>query len=53
MHQDVAFRLLIQHVNVVVCQVQWPDPVTSRINDHRGGSSYRAARDQRRHQAYA
>lgn len=53
MHQDVAFRLLIQYIDVVVGQVQWPDPVTSRINDHRGGSSCRAAHDQRRHQAYA
>ncbi len=50
MRQDVALRLLIQHIDVVVCQVQWPDPVTSRINDHRGGSSCRAARDPHRHQ---
>lgn len=37
MRQDVALRLLIQDVNIMVCHVDNPSPQTARINHHRGG----------------
>lgn len=51
MCQNVALRLLIQHVDIVVGQIDNPGPQTSGINHHRGGRSFRAARDQHRYQA--
>ncbi|EIV2267284.1 TPA: hypothetical protein MAF88_003207 [Klebsiella pneumoniae] len=35
--QNVALGLLIQHVNIVVGQVDNANPVAGRINDYRGG----------------
>ncbi len=35
--QDVALGLLIQHIDIVVCQVDNSYPVAGRINYHRGG----------------
>ena len=35
--QNVALGLLIQHVNIVVSQVNDPHPTAGRINDYRGG----------------
>lgn len=52
MRQDVAFRLLIQNVNVVVSKIDWLNPIARGINDYQGGSSCCAARDQHRRQAY-
>ena len=37
MRQNVALGLLIQHVDIVVGQVENPHPVAGRINDYRGG----------------
>lgn len=37
MRQDVALRLLIQHVDIVVGQIDNPGPQTPGINYHRGG----------------
>lgn len=37
MCQDVFLRLAVQHVNIVVCQVDNSSPQTARINYHRGG----------------
>ncbi len=37
MHQNVALGLLIQHVDIVVSQVDDPHPTAGRINDYRGG----------------
>ncbi len=37
MRQDVALRLHVQRVNIVVGQVDDPHPVAGRINDYRGG----------------
>ena len=50
--QNVALGLHIQHVDIVVGQVDDPHPVARRINDYRGGGSARAAPDQHCHQAY-
>lgn len=50
--QDVTLGLLIQHVDIVVSQVDDPHPTAGRINDYRGGQIFRAAPDQHRHQAY-
>ena len=52
MRQDVFLRLLIQHINVMIGQVDWLYPVTGGINYHRGAATSHAARDQRRRQAY-
>ena len=35
--QDIALGLLIQHVDIVVGQVDDPHPAAGRINDYRGG----------------
>lgn len=35
--QNVALGLLIQHVDIVVGQVDDPHPAAGRINDYRGG----------------
>lgn len=35
--QNVALGLLIQHVDIVVSQVDDPHPIAGRINDYRGG----------------
>ncbi|EMV6293870.1 hypothetical protein AAC895_003153 [Escherichia coli] len=35
--QNVALGLLIQHVDIVVSQVNDPHPVAGGINDYRGG----------------
>ncbi|HGZ0312965.1 TPA: hypothetical protein ACOJ3H_004752 [Klebsiella pneumoniae] len=35
--QNVALGLLIQHVDIVVGQVDDPHPTAGRINDYRGG----------------
>ncbi|MGQ9078339.1 hypothetical protein [Klebsiella pneumoniae] len=35
--QDVTLGLLIQHVDIVVGQVDDPHPTAGRINDYRGG----------------
>lgn len=35
--QDVALGLHIQHVDIVVGQVDDPHPAAGRINDYRGG----------------
>lgn len=51
MHQDVSLGLLIQDVNIVVCHVDNPGPQAARINHLRDGRSFRATRDQHRHQA--
>lgn len=37
MRQNVALGLLIQHVDIVVGQVDDPHPAAGRINDYRGG----------------
>ncbi len=37
MRQDVALRLLIQHIDIVVCQIDNSRPQTACINHHRGG----------------
>lgn len=52
MRQDVALRLAVQNVDVVISQVDWLYPVTSRI-DHFNpcGSNLRAAHYQHHHQA--
>lgn len=50
--QDVFLRLPVQHIDVVIGQVDGLYPVTGGINHHRGASTSRAARDQHRHQAY-
>lgn len=52
MRQDVFLRLAVHNVNVVIGQVDWLYPVTGGINHHRDASTFRAARDQHRHQAY-
>jgi hypothetical protein len=52
MRQDVFLRLAVQNVDVVISQVDWL-PVTAGVDDFNlCGSSFRAARDQHRHQAY-
>ncbi len=35
--QNVALGLLIQHIDIVVSQVDDPHPTAGRINDYRGG----------------
>lgn len=35
--QNVAFRLLVQHIDIVVGQVDDPHPAARGINHHRGG----------------
>lgn len=35
--QNVALGLLIQHVDIVVSQVDDPHPAAGRVNDYRGG----------------
>lgn len=53
MRQDVALRLLIQHIPVVRCTVERFNPVASRVHYlNPYGSSCPAARDQHRRQAY-
>ncbi|HBT3119028.1 TPA: hypothetical protein MBF27_001356 [Klebsiella pneumoniae] len=37
MRQNVALGLHIQHVNIVVGQVDDPHPAAGRVNDYRGG----------------
>ena len=51
--QNVALGLLIQHIDIVVSQVDDPHPAAGRINDYWGGYIFRAARDQHRHRPYA
>lgn len=53
MRQDVALRLLIQYIPVVVRSVDGFNPVASRVHYlNPFGSSCPAARDQHRRQAY-
>ena len=53
MRQDVALRLLIQHIPVVRGTVERFNPVASRVHYlNPYGSSCPAARDQHRRQAY-
>ena len=53
MRQDVALRLLIQYIPVVVRSVDGFNPVASRVHYlNPYGSSCPAARDQHRRQAY-
>lgn len=52
MRQDVFLRLAVQNVDVVIRQVKWLYPVTGSINHQRDASTFHAARDQHRHQAY-
>lgn len=53
MRQDVALRLLIQHIPVIICCIDRMNPVARRIDYlNPYGSSLCAARDQRRRQAY-
>lgn len=53
MRQDVALRLLIQYIPVVVRSVDGFNPVARRIDYlNPYGSSCPAARDQHRRQAY-
>lgn len=35
--QDVTLGLLIQHIDIMVGQVDDPHPAAGRINDYRGG----------------
>ena len=35
--QDVTLGLLIQHIDIVVSQVDDPHPAAGRVNDYRGG----------------
>ncbi len=51
MRQDVALRLAVKNINVVISKVDWLYPVTGCINHHRDASTCHAARDQHRHQA--
>lgn len=51
MRQDVFLRLAVHNVDVVISQVDWLYPVTGSVSDRRDASTFRAARDQHRHQA--
>lgn len=52
MRQDVFLRLLVQYIPVMIGSVDWIYPVTASVDDFNlYGSSFRAARDQHRHQA--
>lgn len=53
MRQDILLRLAVQYVPIVSRAVDWLYPVTRRIDYFNpGGSTFPAARDQHRHQAY-
>ena len=53
MRQDVALRLTIHHLDVVLSEANRTHPVTAGIDDlNLCGSSLSAAHDQHRHQAY-
>lgn len=51
MRQDVFLRLAIHNIDVMISQVDWLYPVTGCVSYHRDASTFRAARDQHRHQA--
>lgn len=52
MSQDVFLRLAVQNIPVVIRSVDGFNPVASRVHYlNLYGSSFRAARDQHRHQA--
>lgn len=51
MRQDVFLRLTVHNVDVVISQVDWLYPVTGCVSYHLDASTFRAARDQHRHQA--
>lgn len=51
--QDVALRLAVQNINIVISKVDWLHPVAASVDYlNLCGSSVRAAGDQHRHQAY-
>ena len=53
MRQDVALRLAIHHFDVVLSEANRAHPVAAGIDNlNFCGSSFRAARDQHRRQAY-
>ena len=53
MRQDIALRLAIHHLDVVLSEADDADPITAGVDNlNLCGSSLRAAHDQHRHQAY-